>query len=125
MVHELVGHAATFCHPEFARLNRLFGKAADVADDERLSRIARLYWYTLEFGACREGRDVKVVGAGLLSSFGECGRFEAAAELRPFDLDAIAETPFDPTDYQHTLFVAPSFDAMKRDLLAWLDRRAR
>jgi len=109
VVHELVGHAATFCHPEFARLNRLFGKAADVADDERLSRIARLYWYTLEFGACREGRDVKVVGAGLLSSFGELGRFETACELRAFDPDAIASTKYDPTDYQKTLFVADSF----------------
>ena len=92
-----------------ARLNRLFGKAADVADDERLSRIARLYWYTLEFGACREGRDVKVVGAGLLSSFGELGRFETACELRAFDPDAIASTKYDPTDYQKTLFVADSF----------------
>jgi len=109
VVHELVGHAATFCHPEFARLNRLFGKAADVADDERLSRIARLYWYTLEFGACREGRDVKVVGAGLLSSFGELGRFETACELRAFDPDAIASTKYNPTDYQKTLFVADSF----------------
>jgi len=36
----------------------------------------------------------------------------------------MAETPFDPTSYQRALFVAPSFDAMKRDLLAWLQRRS-
>lgn len=42
----------------------------------------------------------------------------------PFDLDVMAETPFDPTDYQRTLFVAPGFDAMRDELLAWLDRRA-
>jgi phenylalanine-4-hydroxylase len=110
VVHELVGHAATFCHPRFARLNRLFGKAAAEADDERLARISRLYWYTLEFGVCREGEAVKVCGAGLLSSFGELGRFETRAELRAFDPDAIANTPYDPTDYQKTLFVADSFD---------------
>ena len=112
VVHELVGHAATFCHPGFARLNRLFGKAADAADDERLAKIARLYWYTLEFGACREGGTVKVGGAGLLSSFGELGRFETASELRAFDPDAIASTKYDPTDYQKTLFVAESFDEL-------------
>jgi len=112
VVHELVGHAATFCHPEFARLNRLFGKAAAAADDERLARISRLYWYTLEFGVCREGQAVKVVGAGLLSSFGELGRFETASELRAFDPDAIASTKYDPTDYQKTLFVADSFEEL-------------
>jgi phenylalanine-4-hydroxylase len=113
VVHELVGHAATFCHPEFARLNRLFGSAAAKAGDERLARISRLYWYTLEFGACREGRaGIKVCGAGLLSSFGELGRFETASELRPFDPDAIARTPYDPTDYQKTLYVADSFEEL-------------
>jgi phenylalanine-4-hydroxylase len=112
VVHELVGHAATFCHPELAWLNRLFGAAATGADDERLSRIARLYWYTLEFGVCREGPDVKAVGAGLLSSFGELGRFETHSELRAFDPDAIANTPYDPTDYQRTLFVADSFEEL-------------
>src|SRR5438067_5121429 len=112
VVHELVGHAATFCHPELARLNRLFGKAAAAADDERLARISRLYWYTLEFGVCREGGAIKICGAGLLSSFGELGRFETASELRAFDPDAIAETKYDPTDYQKTLFVADSFEEL-------------
>ncbi|TMQ09799.1 MAG: hypothetical protein E6J90_37275, partial [Deltaproteobacteria bacterium] len=68
---------------------------------------------------------LKVYGAGLLSSFGECGRFETSAELVPFDLDVMAETPFDPTDYQRRLFVAPSFEAMKHGVLAWLAKRAR
>ncbi|HEX3766163.1 MAG TPA: hypothetical protein VHW23_46025, partial [Kofleriaceae bacterium] len=82
-------------------------------------------WYSLEFGVIRDGGTLKVYGAGLLSSFGECGRFETAAELQPFDLDVMAATPFDPTDYQRTLFVAPSFEHVRRELLAWLDRRAR
>jgi len=122
VVHELIGHAATFCHPEFARLNRLFGKAADAADDERLARIARLYWYTLEFGVCREGGALKVVGAGLLSSFGELGRFETASELRAFDPDAIASTKYDPTDYQKTLFVADSFEDLIERTARYLSR---
>ena len=122
VVHELIGHAATFCHPDFARLNRLFGKAADAADDERLARIARLYWYTLEFGVCREGGALKVVGAGLLSSFGELGRFETASELRAFDPDAIASTKYDPTDYQKTLFVADSFEELMERTARFLSR---
>jgi phenylalanine-4-hydroxylase len=126
VVHELVGHAATFCHPRFARLNRLFGRAAAEAehtdDDERLARISRLYWYTLEFGVCREGEALKVCGAGLLSSFGELGRFETQAELRAFDPDAIASTPYDPTDYQKLLFVADSFEELCGRTAAYLVR---
>lgn len=125
VVHEMIGHAVSLANPDFAQLNRRFGEVAMTLDESEMQPLIRTYWYSLEFGVVLDGGTRKVFGAGLLSSFGECGRFEASAELRPFDLDAMADTPFDPTDYQRTLFVAPSFDAMKHDLLAWLDRRAR
>ena len=57
----------------------------------------------------RDRGKVRAYGAGLLSSYGELSGFEQRAELRPFDPDAIAQTPYDPTDYQKTLFVADSF----------------
>ena len=120
VVHELVGHAATFCDPVFARLNRAFGKAALRATPEQLSRIARVYWYTLEFGLCEEGSAVKAYGAGLLSSFGELGRFEDHAELRPLDLSLVAATPYDPTDYQKVLYVAPDLPRTAEMVSAWL-----
>lgn len=122
VVHELVGHAVTFCHPDFARLNRAFGEATDRADDERLEAIARVYWYTLEFGVVREDDTLRVYGAGLLSSFGELGRFEQETKLVPLDLDEVARTPYDPTDYQKVLFVADGWDAVVRDVSAWLAR---
>jgi phenylalanine-4-hydroxylase len=122
VVHELIGHAATFVQPDFARLNRAFGRAALAANAEDVERIGRLYWYTLEFGVVREGAELKVYGAGLLSSFGELGRFETEERLTEFDVEVIAETPYDPTRYQERLFVAPSFAAMMHDTLAWLDR---
>src|SRR5258708_18477468 len=63
VVHELIGHAATFAHEKFVRLNRAFGEAALRADDElMMERIGRLYWYTLEFGVVREGDSLKVFG---------------------------------------------------------------
>ena len=120
VVHELVGHAATFCDPAFARLNRAFGEAALRATPEQLSRIARVYWYTLEFGLCEEGSAVKAYGAGLLSSFGELGRFEDHAELRPLDLALVAATPYDPTDYQKVLYVAPDLPRTAEMISAWL-----
>jgi phenylalanine-4-hydroxylase len=122
VVHELIGHAATFAQADFVRLNRAFGRAAMVASPDDVERIGRLYWYTLEFGVVREEGRLKVFGAGLLSSFGELGRFETEEGLEPWDVQRVANTPYDPTHYQERLFVAPAFDVMSRDVEAWLAR---
>jgi phenylalanine-4-hydroxylase len=122
VVHELVGHAATFAEPRFAELNRAFGRAAHRATPHEIERIGRLYWYTLEFGVVREADRMKVYGAGLLSSFGELGRFEKEEPLRPWSVEQIVDTEYDPTRYQEELFVAPSFDVMTADVLGWLAR---
>jgi len=124
VVHELIGHAATFADPTFVALNRAFGEATLRAQDdpEAIERIGRLYWYTLEFGVVREAGALRVYGAGLLSSFGELGRFEREEELNEWSVDEIAATPYDPTRYQEKLFVAPGFDVMANDVLQWLER---
>lgn len=122
VVHELVGHAASLTHPEVAALSRALGLAAQGADDEGLAALERVYWYTLEFGAVLERDRLKALGAGLLSSVGEIQRL-GAAELRGWDLEAIAATPYDPTDYQPRYFVAPSFGRLVDDLARWVEAR--
>ncbi len=120
VIHELVGHATSFLAPEIVQLSRSFGEAALRADPATLDQLERLYWYTLEFGVALEDGDVKAYGAGLLSSYGELGDLGSRATLLPFDLEVMARTPYDPTDYQKVLYVAPSFDDMVRQLEAWL-----
>ena len=121
VLHELIGHAMTLVHPHFADLNRLFGRAleGDVSP-ERVEAILRVYWYTVEFGLVREGDTTKVYGAGLLSSFGEIGRFEHDADVLPLDFDVCAGLPFDPTSYQQTLFVAPDAQTLIPSLQRWI-----
>lgn len=121
VVHELIGHAASLAHPDFVRLSRAFGTAVERAqDEEAVHRLARGYWYTLEFGAVEEAGQVKAYGAGLLSSCGELARFLAGVPLLPLDLERMAATPYDPTQYQPGFFVAGSFAAMVEAVLAWL-----
>src|SRR5438552_632586 len=86
VIHELIGHATSFFDPDYVRLSQLFGQAALVADAPTLARLERVYWYTLEFGLARERDEVKAYGAGLLSSYGELGGFDARLMLVPFDL---------------------------------------
>lgn len=124
IVHELVGHAATFADPTFVALNQNFGAAAERASDAALVRIERAYWFTLEFGVVREAKALKAYGAGLLSSFGELERFRTHTQLLPFDLEQMSAKPYDPTTYQGTLYVAESLDQVRRDVTAWLNEVA-
>ncbi|MCP4498428.1 MAG: phenylalanine 4-monooxygenase [Deltaproteobacteria bacterium] len=119
VLHELVGHATTLTHPRFAKLNRLFGAAVDEQPPERVLEVLRAYWYTIEFGLVKEAGEVRAYGAGLLSSFGELGRFNEA-KILPLDLDECAALPFEPTCYQDTLFCAESFSDLEERLSQWL-----
>ena len=120
VAHELIGHAVTLASPRLAEINRLFGKAVRRTTDAReLDRLARVYWFTIEFGVLREEGQIKAYGTGLLSSAGELAEMHKA-ELRPLDVDAAANHLYDPTHYQSILFCAESFDAMDQQLRQFL-----
>jgi phenylalanine-4-hydroxylase len=125
VIHELVGHAATLAHPRLATINRKFGVAAAIGDRRLLTRIERVYWFTLEFGVCEQDGELRAYGAGLLSSVGELqrgtDRRTEGLEFRRWDLEAVAGCDYDTSQYQRELFVAPSFPRMLDDLDAWLD----
>ena len=120
VVHELVGHAASLLHPDIVALCVAFGQRAKNADDATLTKLIRVFWYTLEFGALEEDGQIKAYGAGLLSSAGELTRYRTQADLRDWDIERIAHTEFDPTDYQPQIYVAPTFSKMVQDLMFWL-----
>ncbi len=118
IVHEIVGHANMLAGPVLADLYQVAGRASlRCGTDEALERFSRVFWFTLEFGVVHEDGELRAYGAGLLSSYGEIESFRDA-EIRPWDLDAMATTAYDITVYQPVLFAAPSFDRMVADLSA-------
>jgi phenylalanine-4-hydroxylase len=120
VAHEIIGHAVTLASPRLAEINRLFGEAVKRAKSAgELDRLARVYWFTIEFGVLRENGQLKAYGTGLLSSAGELAEMHKA-ELRPLDLEAAANHVYDPTHYQSILFCAQSFEEMERSLRAFL-----
>lgn len=120
VAHEIIGHAVTLASTRFAEINRLFGEAVRrTKKADELDRLARVYWFTIEFGVLREDGRVKAYGTGLLSSAGELAEMHKA-ELRPLDLEAAANNVYDPTHYQSILFCAESFDQMDQMLRDFL-----
>lgn len=120
LVHEVVGHAAALSLPWLADLAEAFGRAAAAASDSRLLEIDRVFWLTMEFGVVVEGGVPKALGAGLMSSAGELSSFADRATLLPFDLDAMIATEYETDEMQSRLFVAPSTDALSRELHGFL-----
>ena len=120
VIHEVVGHCNSLAHDQFAELYAKAGAASTRADDAALQRFSKAFWFTLEFGVVWEFGDLKAYGAGLLSSFGEMNAYRRA-ELRDWDLDAMAATEYDINVYQPVLFPAPDFGTVVNDLTAWFD----
>lgn len=90
-----------FANPDFAAFSQEIGLASLGATDADLEKLATIYWFTVEFGVCREGDKVRAYGAGLLSSFGELEyALTDKPERRPFDPSVTAIQKYPITQYQ-------------------------
>lgn len=116
--HELLGHVPLFADPAFAQFSQEIGLASLGASDEFIKKLATCYWFTVEFGMCRQKGELKAFGAGLLSSFGElewC--MSDGPELRAFDPAKTGETEYPITQHQPLYFVTESFDDAKQKMI--------
>jgi phenylalanine-4-hydroxylase len=122
LIHEIMGHAPLFADADFANFSQCIGKASLGASDADIERLARCYWYSVEFGLCRQRNGVRAYGAGLLSSFGELEYcLTSAPQLVPWDPFVAAEETFPITKYQPKYFVAESFADAQKKMLVFTD----
>lgn len=121
MVHDILGHLPLLSDPDFAKFTQTIGLASLGADDELLDKLAKVYWYSVEFGLCSEGGRRKAYGAGILSAAGELQyALSEEPECVPWDPMVASVTPFPITKYQPKYFVASSFSDAQEKLERWL-----
>jgi phenylalanine-4-hydroxylase len=132
IIHDVFGHVPLHTDPVFADFLQTYGEAALYTDDPvHTERLARLFWFTVEFGLIHEDGRLKLYGSGLISSEGEGHHalYSPDVERRPFDLDTVCDTPFEIDHYQPILYVLDSFeqlrDAMNRYAHELLGRAGR
>jgi phenylalanine-4-hydroxylase len=111
LFHDFFGHVPLLSNPVFADYMQLYGQCALEAG-AKIDLLARLYWYTVEFGLIRTPSGLKIYGAGILSSAAEVKHaiegkgvqrlpFEAASVMRrPYQIDKLQDTYFVLNDFR-------------------------
>jgi len=119
--HDMFGHIPMLAHHDFAEMARHVGElgVAACASGEG-ERVARIYWHTVEFGLAREHGELKILGAGLASSFGEAHSSLESGQVErlPFSIERAVRTGYRHDAFQPRYLVSDSLDRTVSDVLS-------
>jgi phenylalanine-4-hydroxylase len=112
--HEIYGHCPLLTNPVYANFMEAYGKIGVSADEKDLPMLARLYWFTVEFGLIKTQQKTLCYGAGLLSSNGETvySLESDIPERKVFSIVDALRTPYRYDIFQTVYFVIESFEQM-------------
>ncbi|MEA3021471.1 MAG: phenylalanine-4-hydroxylase, partial [Alphaproteobacteria bacterium] len=116
--HDVFGHVPLLANPVYSNFMQAYGKGGQRAISlGRLPNLARLYWYTVEFGLLRTPAGLRIFGAGIMSSTTESVfALENQSPNRiAFDLERVMRTRYLIDDFQQTYFVIESFEKLLDD----------
>ena len=115
--HDVFGHVPMLADPVFADYMEAYGQGGlRSLGYGALDKLARLYWYTVEFGLVREGGGLRLFGSGIVSSRGESvfALDDPSPNRIAFDLERVMRTRYRIDDYQQVYFVVESFEDLLR-----------
>lgn len=115
--HDVFGHVPMLADPVFADYMVAYGQGGLRAMRHgSLKKLARLYWYTVEFGLVEEAGGLRIYGSGIVSSKGESifALDDPSPNRIGFDLKRVMRTDYRIDNYQQSYFVIPSFEELLR-----------
>jgi phenylalanine-4-hydroxylase len=119
--HDMFGHIPMLAHHDYAEMTRHVGElgSAAIAAGEG-HRAARLYWHSVEFGLAHEKGELKILGAGLASSFGESHLSLESEEVErlPFSVERAVHTPYKHDAFQPRYLVSETLQKTVAEVLA-------
>lgn len=112
--HEIYGHCALLTNPDYADFTHTYGKLGLSAKPEDRAMLARLYWFTIEFGLIQNPSGLRAYGGGILSSISETTySLESDIPVRkPFDALEVLRTPYRIDIMQTVYFVIDSLKTL-------------
>lgn len=119
--HDMFGHIPMLAHRDFANMARHIGRLGlDAIRAGEGQRVARIYWHSVEFGLALERNELKILGAGLASSFGEAHFSLESSEVErlPFSVERAVNTPYRHDAFQPRYLVSESLEATIAEVLA-------
>ena len=119
--HDMFGHIPMLANHDFAEMAEHVGRLGITACAAgEAERAARLYWHTVEFGLARERGELKILGAGLASSFGEAhfSLESGKVERLPFSIERAVRTSYRHDAFQPRYLVSQSLEETIADVLA-------
>ncbi|MES2119846.1 MAG: phenylalanine 4-monooxygenase [Pseudomonadota bacterium] len=119
--HDMFGHIPMLAHHGYAEMARHIGElgTAAIAAGEG-ARVARIYWHSVEFGLAKEHGELKILGAGLASSFGEShfSLENEEVERLPFSVARAVHTPYRHDAFQPRYLVSESLEQTVAEIMA-------
>jgi phenylalanine-4-hydroxylase len=120
--HDVFGHVPLLAHPVFADYMQAYGQGGlRSMQYGAMANLARLYWYTVEFGLVRSDTGLKLYGSGIVSSYAESlfALDDSSPNRIAFNLKRVMRTRYRIDDFQQSYFVIDSYeDLLKQTLTA-------
>ncbi len=125
LFHDMFGHMPLLTNSNFASFYQMFGEAALNAKGEQSKWLETFHWFTVEFGLIKQNSEMRIYGAGIISSLGEVQHaLSKDVEVKNFEVDKIIHQDYDVWHLQPILFAIESFEQLENGFKEWTKKLA-